>query len=129
MGGQSLVLVVECTRAGRVNEMHDELARALRLPEYYGRNLNALWDCITDVGWYDYLPLCVVLMDADQFLVAEPMENMLTELFERAGQYWATGHNENEVFEPPTPFHCVLNYPNSVAVDVSALVPHELVIR
>ena len=26
---------------------HDELARALSLPEHYGRNLDALWDCVS----------------------------------------------------------------------------------
>jgi len=26
---------------------HDELMQALALPEYYGRNLDALWDCIS----------------------------------------------------------------------------------
>ena len=26
---------------------HSELQRALELPEHYGRNLDALWDCIT----------------------------------------------------------------------------------
>lgn len=26
---------------------HDELSAALQLPAYYGRNLDALWDCIS----------------------------------------------------------------------------------
>lgn len=26
---------------------HDEIARALELPEHYGRNLDALWDVLT----------------------------------------------------------------------------------
>ena len=26
---------------------HSELQRALKLPEHYGRNLDALWDCVT----------------------------------------------------------------------------------
>ena len=26
---------------------HDEIAHALSLPEYYGRNLDALWDCLS----------------------------------------------------------------------------------
>lgn len=26
---------------------HDELSRALSLPAHYGRNLDALWDCLT----------------------------------------------------------------------------------
>ncbi len=29
---------------------HDELAAALSLPAYYGRNLDALHDCLTDLG-------------------------------------------------------------------------------
>lgn len=31
------------------NEAHDELFHALELPEYYGRNLDALWDCMTEM--------------------------------------------------------------------------------
>jgi len=26
---------------------HDELARVLSFPDYYGRNLDALWDCVS----------------------------------------------------------------------------------
>lgn len=28
-------------------ELHDALAKGLRLPATYGRNLDALWDCLT----------------------------------------------------------------------------------
>ncbi|MBQ8507508.1 MAG: barstar family protein [Clostridia bacterium] len=31
---------------------HDEIARALELPDYYGRNLDALWDCISAMEAY-----------------------------------------------------------------------------
>lgn len=27
--------------------LHDALAKGLRLPAHYGRNLDALWDCLT----------------------------------------------------------------------------------
>ena len=41
--------------------LHDVLARELELPEWYGRNLDALHDCLTDlkdvelvlIGWPD----------------------------------------------------------------------------
>ena len=41
--------------------MHDALTSALELPEWYGRNLDALHDCLTElrdvelvlVGWHD----------------------------------------------------------------------------
>ncbi len=30
-------------------EFQDRLSRALAFPHYYGRNLDACWDCITDI--------------------------------------------------------------------------------
>ncbi len=31
------------------DELHDSLACQLALPEWYGRNLDALFDCLTDI--------------------------------------------------------------------------------
>ena len=31
-----------------IEEVHDRFAQALDLPPYYGRNLDALFDCLTD---------------------------------------------------------------------------------
>lgn len=28
-------------------ELHDQLKTVLHLPDYYGKNLDALWDCLT----------------------------------------------------------------------------------
>jgi len=28
-------------------ELHDQLKKVLHLPDYYGKNLDALWDCLT----------------------------------------------------------------------------------
>ncbi len=36
------------------DELHDLLARVLELPEYYGRNLDALYDCLIQ------MPLCMI---------------------------------------------------------------------
>lgn len=41
---------------------HEVLKEKLELPDYYGENLNALWDCLT--GWVS-MPLKVVWTDFD----------------------------------------------------------------
>lgn len=41
--------VIDGKKMTGYNEAHDELFRALELPEYYGRNLDALWDCMTEM--------------------------------------------------------------------------------
>jgi ribonuclease inhibitor len=44
-------MTVRCTLDFAVlttlDAMHEALARDLRLPAHYGRNLDALWDCLT----------------------------------------------------------------------------------
>ncbi|WP_019423212.1 barstar family protein [Paenibacillus sp. OSY-SE] len=38
------------------DQLHDALKEKLELPDYYGCNLDALWDCLT--GWIE-LPLMI----------------------------------------------------------------------
>jgi ribonuclease inhibitor len=39
---------LDARRMGR-RQVHDYLMEVLPLPEYYGRNLDALYDCLTDL--------------------------------------------------------------------------------
>ncbi len=39
--------IIEGNKIFNVNDFHKSLKVALNLPEYYGENLDALWDCIT----------------------------------------------------------------------------------
>ncbi|CAI6300815.1 Putative ribonuclease inhibitor YrdF [Bacillus subtilis] len=43
-----------------IEVLHDDLKDKLDFSNYYGRNLDALWDCLT--GWVD-LPLTLVLIN------------------------------------------------------------------
>lgn len=44
------------------DSLHRELGLKLNLPEYYGHNLDALWDCLT--SWVD-LPINIVWKNHD----------------------------------------------------------------
>lgn len=54
-----------------IEEVHDLFVRALDLPEWYGRNLDALFDCLTDA----HEPVTVRLLHKDE----------LRELLDRRG--------------------------------------------
>ena len=40
--------VLDCAEIRTRNDLHDALTTLLPLPEWYGRNLDALHDCLTD---------------------------------------------------------------------------------
>lgn len=42
-------------------QIHQHLAEALHLPEHYGRNADALYDCLTEIGE----PTCIAVYNAD----------------------------------------------------------------
>jgi ribonuclease inhibitor len=47
---------IDTTKCSTIDDVHDQLKAVLHLPDYYGKNLNALWDCLT--GWLE-MPLTI----------------------------------------------------------------------
>ncbi len=43
-------IIIDGRRMTSVEQTHEYLAKTLRLPPYYGRNLDALHDCLTDLS-------------------------------------------------------------------------------
>ena len=60
-------------------DLHRDIAQALDFPGYYGKNLDALNDCLSDVALGDYgldrraTGFVLVLTDFDRFTAAEPV--------------------------------------------------------
>ena len=42
-------MVIDCLTVKDREQFHDMFAQALEFPDYYGRNLDALFDCLTDI--------------------------------------------------------------------------------
>ena len=49
-----------------------ELARALRFPDYFGRNWDAVYDCLTDLNWLPATGYVLVVDGFDQLAMNEP---------------------------------------------------------
>ena len=49
---------VDFSEVERYFDIHEVLKRDLELPDYYGGNLDALWDCLTDMlGGINYIEI------------------------------------------------------------------------
>lgn len=46
---QPLTYALDCQKMTNRKSAHDYLAQALSLPSYYGRNLDALFDCLEEM--------------------------------------------------------------------------------
>lgn len=55
-----VTIILDCARLAERGAAHAYLAQMLALPDYYGANLDALYDCLTEKK-----ALVLVLMDAD----------------------------------------------------------------
>lgn len=42
-------ITIDCAEIPDKAALHQALAQELRFPEYYGNNLDALYDCLTDI--------------------------------------------------------------------------------
>ncbi len=88
--------LIDLSAASDKKEIHDILTRALDLPPYYGRNLDALWDCLTGELC---IPCEIRLIPGTSDM---PYLQALCDLFERA-QAWhiRRGHTVQLYIEKP----------------------------
>ncbi|MGW5211622.1 barstar family protein [Streptomyces sp. NPDC004051] len=80
----------------RGQEMHDsdgvftQFYEALRLPDYFGWNWNALRDCLTDLHWISAKNFLVTIDDAHVVLSENPEErDILFRALKDAANFWA----------------------------------------
>lgn len=50
------IIMIDGNNINCEDDFHDLMFKELELPSYYGRNLNALWDCMT--AWVEF-PLTI----------------------------------------------------------------------
>jgi RNAse (barnase) inhibitor barstar len=71
----------------------DEMAKPFQFPGYYGRNWDALTDCLTDLYWFHEKPAHIVLIwpTPDHLLTAQPDDffTALAILNEAVDRWWS----------------------------------------
>lgn len=86
-------ITLDGSKLKSIEDFHNEIMRILELPLYYGKNLDALWDCLT--SWID-LPLTLTWKDY------EISRNNLGDFADRALQLFKDAEIEAQGFEIKT---------------------------
>lgn len=96
-----LVLRVDLAAARDKEQMLDAVGRALRFPEWFGHNWDALADCLADMGWLPAEGYVVVLDHCDGIHGrAESDFVTLMQVFQDAAATWR---------EDGVPFWCLVD--------------------
>jgi RNAse (barnase) inhibitor barstar len=66
------IAVLDGTKASTRAGFFQELARAMHFPDYFGRNWDAVYDCLTDLNWLPAAGYVLVLDGFDRFATDEP---------------------------------------------------------
>ncbi|MEN6307508.1 MAG: barstar family protein [Anaerohalosphaeraceae bacterium] len=90
---------------------YDELSHALEFPKYFGRNLNALDECITDLNWLSVSGPILLVIKNSEMLLSNASNNLFEgflAVFNDAGNQWSCPVEEGEEWDRPAlPFHVI----------------------
>lgn len=96
-----LVLRVDLGAASNKDEMLAAIARALRFPEWFGHNWDALTDCLLDMAWLPASGYVIILDHCDGIHGrAEADFVKLMQMFQEAASTWR---------EDGVPFWCLVD--------------------
>lgn len=77
---------IDLTDCKYLYDLHERIKTALNFPDYYGKNLDAFWDCISCDCDIDYVTIIGSNSVADDL---KPMVDKVIALLEKNKQEWA----------------------------------------
>lgn len=109
-----VIKVADGTECKNRSDLFSEFARLLEFPAYFGRNWDALDECITDLEWMPGLGYVLIVKNADRLLSEETHGNygIFIRTMKKAGEEWSTPQT-GEWARPGVAFHLLLTVSES----------------
>ncbi len=111
--GGSGVRLVRIDGAGMSTEaeMHDQFSERFEFPEYYGRNWDALYECLTDLSWTPAGAYIMYVSQSSRLLSRQrPSIPLFLDIISSACAAWALPESRGfPIDERKVPFHAVLH--------------------
>ncbi len=81
---------IHCHKYPTLDGFYSLIARRLHFPSYFGKNLDALEECLTDLDWINEKQLVIEFRESDKLLHDEPEENrdIIWDIFTDATSFW-----------------------------------------
>ena len=103
--------ILDAKKMNNYDGLYDEFSKVLRFPEYFGRNLNALDECLADLEWLDLNAYIIFIKHSKEFLIEEKKEDVevLVKIFNKVGEEWSLPVRLGEEWDrDPVPFHVIM---------------------
>jgi RNAse (barnase) inhibitor barstar len=94
--------------------LFSEFSAALQFPYYFGENLDAFDECITDLAWLNALSYLIIILDADEVLVESSdsdsdFRTLLKTLNDAASEWAKPITRGNGLDRAAKPFHVIFH--------------------
>lgn len=89
------IAVLDGSDCKTVKTFLKKIGEAFKFPSYYGKNLNALNDCLNDLEWLDKRNYLLIIKSSDSFLIKESGEtrNHILAFLAEITKQWANVPN------------------------------------
>ena len=102
------VRVIRGRKCRNTEKLFLEIAEAMKFPDYFGHNWDALEECLADLEWLTAKGYVLCFTEAELILADDEDEfATFVEVLNDAGEAWASGEAGPEG-DRPKPFHSLL---------------------
>jgi RNAse (barnase) inhibitor barstar len=84
-----------------ISDFLNEISSKMQFPDYFGKNFNALNDCLSDLDWLEFRGLCIFIEETDSFLCKEPDKTVkdVIKMFSAISNEWKEPVHLGEVWD------------------------------